>query len=44
VIARGFLSKEDPCLVYDANRWLKEAFLDFDKKKFDQRKVPGTVY
>jgi hypothetical protein len=43
LVARGFLSKEDPCCAYDANRWLKEAFLDFDKKKFDQRKVEGAI-
>lgn len=34
--------KDDPRLKYDKNGWLKAAFSNFDKKKFNQRKVEGA--
>lgn len=43
MVARGFLTEENPGYAYDANRWLKEAFLNFEGKKFNQRRVDGAI-
>ena len=42
LISQGLLVETDSELVYDENRWLKEAFKNFEKKKFGQRKVESV--
>jgi len=43
LVDQGLLNPDDRhALEYDPNRWLKQAFADFDHKKFDQRKVEGA--
>jgi len=44
LVARGLLDKGDAdALTYDRDRWLKEAFSNFDRKNFNQRKVLEAV-
>ena len=43
LIAQGLLDQGDHhALEYDAGRWLDDAFANFDRKTFDQRKVEGA--
>ena len=39
----GLFQKGDPTLTYSDKEWLKEAFVNYNKKKFNQRMVPGAV-
>jgi hypothetical protein len=44
LVQQGLLELDDrDALEYDPLRWLKEAFANFDRKKFDQRKVTGAT-
>jgi len=44
LLDQGLLGPDDnDALEYDKDRWLKEAFANFDRKKFDQRKVQGAT-
>ena len=36
---KGVLFKNDATYDYDENRWLSDAFVNFDKKKFHERRV-----
>ncbi len=43
VIAQGYFEKGDQeALVYDGERWLREAFLNFERRRFLERKVEGV--
>jgi len=43
LIAQGLFDQSDQdALKYDKDRWLDGAFANFDRKKFDQRKVEGA--
>ena len=42
LVSQGLLIEADSELVYDENRWLKEAFKNFEEKKFGQRKVENV--
>jgi len=42
MIRNDLFKKGETQLKYDKNRWLKAAFSNFDKKKFNQRKVEGA--
>ena len=35
----GLFHEDDPMLTYDGHAWLREAFSNFDRKKFSDRKV-----
>ena len=43
IIARRLFAKTDPAYAYDENEWLREAFANFAKEKFNQRKVEGAI-
>ena len=44
LVARGLFDEGDKnALEYDRDRWLKEAFSNFDRRAFDQRKVAGAM-
>jgi hypothetical protein len=44
LVAQGLFEEGDQdALAYDAERWLKEAFSNFDRKTFDKRKVVGAA-
>jgi hypothetical protein len=44
LVARGILDESDrDAIAYDKDRWLKEAFSNFDRKAFDQREVAGAT-
>jgi hypothetical protein len=44
LVAQGLFDEGDKdALAYDRERRLKEAFENFDRKRFDQRKVTGAV-
>ena len=38
----GLFDQDDPALEYDDDLWLREAFDDFDRKRFHQRQVIGA--
>ena len=40
--ANGMFPENHPALTYDKYQWLKNAFSDFSKRKFDQRKVENV--
>jgi hypothetical protein len=40
---QGLLGENDTWITYDESRWLKEAFEDFEEKRYHQRKVEGAV-
>lgn len=43
LIDQGLFNKGDlDLIIYDNNKWLKEAFSNFDRKKFDHRIVEGV--
>lgn len=42
LISKGFLNKGDHELDYDEYRWLKDAFSNFEEKKYNERKVEGA--
>ncbi|HEY8910671.1 MAG TPA: DUF6765 family protein [Desulfosporosinus sp.] len=43
LIEQGLFSKDDlASIIYDETQWLKEAFSNFDRKVFDNRKVDGV--
>lgn len=42
LVSQGLFKKTDSELTYDEDRWLKDAFENFEKKKFHQRKVEGV--
>jgi len=43
LVAQGLFDQSDQdALEYDQDRWLAHAFSNFDRKKFDQRKVAGA--
>jgi len=42
LLSEKFLDDTDPELTYCEDSWLKEAFINFDEKKFHQRKVEGA--
>ncbi|MDI6775860.1 MAG: hypothetical protein QMD03_01235 [Syntrophales bacterium] len=43
IIAQGLFERKDPACTYDENEWLREAFANFEKEKFNQRKVEGVI-
>ncbi|MCK4278575.1 MAG: hypothetical protein KAW82_05270, partial [Desulfurellaceae bacterium] len=43
VVRERLFEEMDSALTYDENAWLKEAFANFEEKKFNQRKVKGAV-
>jgi len=43
LIEQGLFNKDDlDFIIYDNNKWLKEAFSNFDRKVFDNRTVEGV--
>lgn len=43
LIERGLFNKDDlDLIIYEENKWLKEAFSNFDRKVFDNREVEGV--
>ncbi|MFA4916910.1 MAG: DUF6765 family protein [Syntrophales bacterium] len=43
IATHGLFTKEDPACTYDENGWLREAFANFEEKKFKQSKVDGVL-
>ena len=42
LISKGLFEKNDYELYYKKNKWIKDAFANFEEKKFDSRKVEGA--
>lgn len=42
LVEQGFIQAEDEQLIYDPNRWLQAAFLDFEPGRYDNRRVEGA--
>lgn len=44
IIDQGLFNNDDlDLIIYEDNKWLKEAFVNYDRKTFDDRKVAGEV-
>ena len=42
LVKNGLFDQDDPVLEYDEDLWLREAFADFDRKRFHHRQVIGA--
>jgi hypothetical protein len=43
MVKAGLFQKCDSALSYDKDLWLKEAFINHEKKEFNKRKVVGAL-
>ncbi|HOW84137.1 MAG TPA: hypothetical protein PK573_16360 [Spirochaetota bacterium] len=43
MIENGYFDKKDPELDYDDNQWIREAFADYNEKRYHKRKVEDAL-
>ena len=43
LVTAGYFDEGEEALDYSEDKWLKKAFLDYDEKRYKQRKVEGAI-
>ena len=43
LIQKNLFAADDPALTYDPNLWLRQAFMDYSRRKYENRRVDNAV-